>query len=209
MRRVLVPSMLSDLVYGAVASLDGVGYADLDACPYCGGAVKAHDIRRKRFATVIEAGKPRNIHIFVHRYRCTGCGRLCYATSPFYPETRLGSPLIDFCVVNARLFPYHHVSRLLEQMHILLDRGTVRNYANGPFQDVASMDMYGIRIPLSLLSLIDTSFRAGEEGPVVRAKPLLPGRLPSANRALLSMFGGLDERDKRNKQEKKEKRKPG
>jgi hypothetical protein len=208
MRRVLVPSMLSDLVYGAVASLDGAMYADLDACPYCGGAVKGHDIRRKRFATVIEDRQPRTIFVFVHRFYCNSCGRLCYAKSPFYPETRLGSPIIDFCVVNARLFPYHHVSKLLEHMRILLDRGSVRNYTRGHFGEVPFLDMYGMRIPLSMLSLIDSALRTGEESPVIRAKPLGSGRLPPANRALLSMLGGLEERDKRNKQDKKEKRKP-
>jgi hypothetical protein len=205
MRRVLVPSMLSDLVYGAVASLDGAMYVDLAACPYCGGEIKGHDIRKKRFATVIEAGKPRTIAVFVHRYYCTGCGKLCYANAPFYPGSRLGSPVIDFCVANAGLFPYRHVSRLLEQMHILLDRGTVRNYANGQFGDVACMDMYGIRIPLSLLSLIESAVSTGKESPVIGAKPLGSGCLPSANRALLSMLGGLDERNKGNEQEKYEK----
>jgi len=208
MPRVRVPPMLSDLVYGAVVSLDGAVYADLDACPYCGGEVKGHDIRRKRFATVIENRQQRAIFVFVHRYYCTGCGRLCYAKSPFYPGTRLGSPIIDFCVVNAHLFPYHHVSKLLEHMHILLDRGSVRNYARGHFGDVPFLDMYGMRIPLSLLSLIESAFSTGKEGPVIGAIPFGSGRLPPANRALLSLLGGLQEGNKRNKQEKKEKREP-
>jgi hypothetical protein len=205
-KRVRVPPMLSDLVYGAVVSLDGAVYADLDSCPYCGGEVKGHDIRRKRFATVIDDRQPRTIFVFVHRYYCTRCGKLCYAKSPFYPETRLGSPIIDFCVVNAPLFPYHHVSKLLEHMHILLDRGSVRNYAKEDFGEIPFLDMYGMRIPLSLLSLIESAVTAGKEGPVIGAIPFGSGRLPSANRALLSLLGGLEERKKRNKQEKEEKR---
>ncbi|MDG6255964.1 MAG: hypothetical protein QCH35_00010 [Methanomicrobiaceae archaeon] len=197
--------MLSDLVYGAVVSLDGAMYAGLDACPHCGGAVKAHDIRKKRFATVGDDRQQRTICIFVQRYYCTACGRLCYAESPFYPDTRLGAPIIDFCVVNARLFPYHHVSKLLERMHILLDRGSVRNYATRNFGDVPFLDMYGMRIPLSLLSLIESAFSTGKEGPVIGAIPFGSGRLPPADRALLSLFGGLAEGKKRNKQEKKEK----
>jgi len=200
--------MLSDLVYGAMVSLDGATYRDLEACPYCGGEVKAHDIRRKRFATVRDDRQQRTIFVFVQRYHCTACGRLCYAESPFYPKTRLGAPIIDFCVVNARLFPYHHVSKLLERMHILLDHGSVRNYAKKNYGDVPFLDMYGVRIPLSLLSLIESAFSTGKEAPVVRAIPFGSGRLPPADRALLSLFGGLEEGDKRYKQEKKEKGEP-
>lgn len=52
MRTVQIPSMLRDLVSSAILSVDGITFTRLDVCPYCGGPVKGHDIRRKRFATV-------------------------------------------------------------------------------------------------------------------------------------------------------------
>lgn len=52
MRTVQIPSMLKDLVSSAILSADGITFTRLDACPYCGGPVKGHDMRRKRFATL-------------------------------------------------------------------------------------------------------------------------------------------------------------
>ncbi len=125
--------MLIDLVGSALVSMDGVAFTELDACPSCGGSLTGHDLRKKRFAVVMEGGKPRVIHVHVKRFYCNRCKNLCYAEAPFYPETRLGSPVVDLCALLAARMPFHRVARLLAAMGVIVDRGTIRNYAARDF----------------------------------------------------------------------------
>jgi hypothetical protein len=182
----------------AVRSMDGASFTDLPACPYCGGAVKGHDLKKKRFARILDAGRERNVHVFVKRFYCTKCGRLSPANAPFYPDIRLGSPIVDLCVVNIDRFPYHHLSRILRGLHLVVDRGTIRNYAHRSFGAIPALEIYGLKIPLSLLSISDLILSRTELGAVVGAELLgSPRRLPPADRALLRRRRATEERDER------------
>jgi hypothetical protein len=207
MKRILIPPMLIDLVNSALTSMEGATFDQLEACPYCGGEVKGHDVRKKRFACIIEDNKERNIHVFVKRFYCTSCSRLCYADAPFYPDTRLGSPLVDFCMLQSTTMPYHRVARLLEVMSIAVDRGTIRNYAGRNCEAVPYTELFGIRLPMSMINLSVSAVRGHEGSPVKGAEALAACGFPSANRAALHTRGSPEERDQGNKKECKEERK--
>lgn len=207
MKKVLIPPMLIDLISGALQSIEGTMFTDLDACPHCGGEVKGHDTRRKKFVTMVESGKKRDICIFVKRYYCLQCGKLCYADAPFYPDTRMGSPIVDFCLVNTNHLPFHQISRVFDAMNIVVDRGTIRNYAKRDFRQIPYIEIYGLNLPISLLSLSDITFRRNERIPVKGTEILRSIRFPSTDRTLLQMMGAFYEGYQRDKKKEKEKRK--
>ncbi|WAI01620.1 hypothetical protein [Methanogenium organophilum] len=199
MRKVQIPSMLRDLVSSAVLSADGITFTRLDDCPYCGGPVKGHDMRRKRFATVRNKNGKQTVHVFVKRYHCEACGRLCYAESPFYHDTRMGIPIVDLCNALIQEHPYHHAARILESLGIVVDRGTLRNYAQRTFPQPDVIEMYGVPIPLSILNMNEQSFRGDETGTIPRTELLRTGGLPPTARALLFAMQGSGQRNQRNK----------
>ena len=49
--------------------------------------------------------------------------------------------------------PYHRTARVLEQMGLAIDRGSVRNYARRELGPIASTDIYGFRVPMSVITL--------------------------------------------------------
>ncbi|WFN35515.1 hypothetical protein L1S32_05270 [Methanogenium sp. S4BF] len=199
MRTVQIPSMLRDLVSSAILSVEGITFTSLDACSYCGGPVKGHDMRRKRFATIRTKNGKKTVHVFVKRYHCEQCGRLCYAESPFYPDTRLGIPIVDLCNALIEKHPYHHAARILAALEIVVDRGTLRNYAQRSFPPPDVIEMYGVPIPISILNMNEQSFRGKESGSVPGAEVFGPGGLPPAARAFLFSMGGSGKRNQRNK----------
>ena len=67
-RTIPVSPILADLIGSALASMDGVRFTDLDACPSCGGPVAGHDLRAKRFAVVLDQGRVRTIRVYVKRF---------------------------------------------------------------------------------------------------------------------------------------------
>lgn len=203
MRKVQIPSMLGDIVTSAITSADDAIFSECAACPFCGGEVKAHDMRRKKYATILEKGARRQIHVFVKRFYCTECGRLCYADSPFYPDTRMGMPVVDLCTTLIEKHPFHHAARILRSLNIIVDRGTLRNYAGRndlPRPEV--IEMYGIDIPLSIFDLSARSFQGPERASVPRTELFGSARLPPAHRAFLLAMG-TGKRNKRDKQEEK------
>jgi hypothetical protein len=151
-KRVLVSPMLTSLIQTGMASIDGREFTDHGPCPECGGVLSGYDMREKFFATITDAGVTRDIHVKVKRFRCRSCGKLCYARSPFYPGTRLGSPVVDLCVTLSGEMPYNRVAEVLGAMGIVVDRGTVRNYASIDVGGVPTTELFGFRLPLSVLS---------------------------------------------------------
>jgi len=204
-----VPPMILALVQGAVTALDGVQFLDLDACPFCGGALKAHDTKQKRFARVVDESGERDIRVVVKRFHCTACGRLVYADAPFYPGTRYGAPIIDLCVVLSRIAPFHQVHRILQAMQLAVDRGTVRNYANRDFGPVAATELFGIPLPLSILHLSTVAFGIDKTRSVAGAEFLAACGLPPARRTSSPAPIPGEEGYQRNEEKENEEREPG
>jgi hypothetical protein len=197
-KKLLIPPMLVDLVGNALSSMEGAKFVDLDACPSCGGPVSGHDLRAKRFAVLLEDGKERTIQVYVKRFYCLKCGALCYADAPFYPDTRLGSPIVDLCLVLSHQMPFNRVAQYLRAMGIVVDRGTIRNYASRDFGPIPATELFGIPLPLSLLNLA-TFILDSERRPVIGAEALAACGFPTAGRAALHGWRSSKERDQRYK----------
>ncbi len=197
-KKLLVPPMLADLVENALAAMDGAEFTSLAACPSCGGQVTGHDLRPKRFAVILEDGKERTVRVFVKRFYCRQCGLLCHADAPFYPETRLASPVVDLCLLLSQQMPFNQVAEYLRALRIVVDRGTIRNYASRGFCTIPATELFGISLPLSLLNLAISTL--GREGcPVIGAEALAACGPPPTGRAAPRGGGLPKERDQRYK----------
>lgn len=202
MRKTRFPPMVIDIVQAAILACDGIEFSDLAACPVCRGEVSGYDTRKKQFAVIRENEKERVIHVRVKRFYCKNCKRLCYADEPFYPDTRVGSPLIDLCKTFAATIPFSRTATYLSLMGIAIDRGSVRNYAKRDFGEITTADMFGMRLPFSILSL--SSLTASEGGGIKGAEVLAACGFPSAYRAAPHLRVMEEEWEQR--QEEKEKK---
>lgn len=152
-RPVPIAPMMADIVRKGVAAVDGRVYEELDRCPLCGGSVRPHDYRAKRFATIIDGTAVRNVRVHVKRFRCQQCGRLGYARSPFYEGTRHGAPIVELAAVMSERMPPGRTAKTLRRLGIVLDRATIRAYATLPLPPITTMDLFGMPVPLSLIQL--------------------------------------------------------
>jgi len=153
MKKRRIPPMLSALVQTTLTSCDGALFDECGVCPHCGGKLSGYDVKKKQFAIVVEDDKKRVIHVLVKRFLCQQCGQVSLADQPFYPDTRIGSPVIDLCLTLSETMPYSRVSSCLAEMGIIVDRWSVRNYAQKHNRTIPAADMFGVRIPLSIMTL--------------------------------------------------------
>lgn len=161
MKKVHVPPMLAALVQNGVIAVGGKHFSGAVPCPSCGGDVSGYDERERRFATIIDGEGTRDVTVTVTRFRCRQCGEICSARAPFYPDTRLGSPIVDLCVTYAKELPYHRVAGILREFGLVVDRGTVRNYASRDFGIIPVTELFGVRLPQSVMSLSMYAVRMG------------------------------------------------
>jgi len=201
--QVIVPPMLADLVASSIVALDGAEFTRLRRCPACGREVRGHDMKRRRFAVIKGPEGEKEIAVWVKRFHCTGCGTLCTADAPFYPETRVGAPIVDLCLVLTEDYPFNHAARILGAMRIVLDRGSVRNYALRRKEPVPSTPLYGLLLPNSILSLLTLSIGRDEPGPIEGTKILAACGFPSADRTPLHPLRS-EEGDQRYEEKEKE-----
>ena len=154
MRRVaLIPPIIADFVYQAVTGVSGVRFLDATYCPECAGLLISHDLKRRRFSSVQTPDGEIQIFVYVKRFHCRDCGRLCYADAPFYEKSRFGSPVVDLCVALSRNYSYYQTASILESLGIVIDRGTVRKTALMYTHEVEVADLFGIYLPKSIISL--------------------------------------------------------
>lgn len=165
MKRVRVPPMLAAFVQSGIAAADGRVFSDPLPCPSCGVTGTGYDRRARRFATMIDEQGTREVMVVVKRFRCRSCGDVQDARAPFYPDTRLGSPVIDLCVTLAQELPYRQVSGVLRDLGLVVDPGTVRNYASRDFGPVPMTTLFGMQLPQSVISLSMRAMRMSETGP--------------------------------------------
>ena len=203
-KKILIHPMITTVIHTGISNLDGREYNQAGNCPTCGGELVGYDKKRKFFASLSDAGRIRDVHVVVKRFRCRSCGGLVSADSPFYPDTRIGAPIVDLCITLSQEMSWSMTAKVVRDLGIVIDRGSVRNYVKEGFAPVPSTEVFGFRLPVSILSLSTSSLGAFERCPVGGAEPFVPGRLPSAPRtpSHLPLF---DKRDQRNKQEEEEK----
>lgn len=152
-RKYLVPNMLGDIIQSAICGFEGKKFENLAACPFCRGEVTGYDYKKRHFASIIGPGGTRTIEVHVKRFCCRQCGRISSAEAPFYPDTRVGKPVVDLCITLSEKMPYHRTARVLEQMGLAIDRGSVRNYVRRDIGPIPCTDIYGFRIPMSVITL--------------------------------------------------------
>lgn len=181
-RRIL--PILSDLAQMSLTSCDGVLFEQCGICPHCGGELSGYDIKKKRFAIIMDGDQKKAVDVLVKRFLCRCCGHVCLADQPFYPDIRIGSPVVDLCITFGETMPYARVSSCLAEMGIVVDRWSVRNYVQQNRRTIPAVDMFGIRIPLSIVSL--SSLAPGiPVGGRVDAQALLAAcNYPSRNKPL-------------------------
>lgn len=152
--------MVSELILAALRICDETVFDLYCPCPFCGGEVSGYDLRKRRFARIRDGEQDRVIIVHVRRYLCQQCNRTFMCDAPFYPDTRIGSPVIDLCVTFATFMPYNRVSSILEDVGVIVDRGSVRFYALQG-SNVKSEDMFGIRLPVSIILLASLTAGTG------------------------------------------------
>jgi hypothetical protein len=151
--------MLQALVQTAFLSVEGKEFTELQTCPSCGGPVGGYDWKYRKFATVIDEGEPRTIMVRIRRFRCRDCGRVSPAHAPFYPDTRLGSPVVDLCVVLSRTMTPGRTVTVMKSLGVVVDRGTVRDLAWKDLPEIATTEIFGFILPRSVISLSMLAFR--------------------------------------------------
>ena len=164
--------MLSDLVQMTLTSCDGILFDQCGTCPHCGGELSGYDVKKKQFALMRESDRKKVVSVLVKRFLCKRCGQVCFADQPFYPDTRIGSLVVDLCITFGETMPYARVSSSLAEMGIVVDRWSVRNYVQKNHRTIPAVNMFGARIPLSIVSL--STLAAGiPEGGRIDARALL------------------------------------
>ncbi|MFA5332535.1 MAG: hypothetical protein WC342_09165 [Methanoregula sp.] len=183
MKPLKIPPILSTIVQAGLLVADGAKFDTLLTCPACGGPVSGYDTRRRLFVTIRENEAERGIFVDVKRFRCNRCNRVVHADSPFYPATRIGSPVIDLCVTLSASMPTNRVAAYLDALDIIVDRTSCRLWVKNMRQTIPSTDLFGVRLPLSVLSLSALGSGHFESSPVPGAEILAACGFPSAGRA--------------------------
>ncbi len=206
MKQLRIPPLLKDIVQSGLVACDGIVFDSRDACPWCHGKLSGYDTKKKQFAIIQETDELHPVHVFVKRFTCRECHMICFADEPFYPDTRIGSPLVDLCRTLGATMPFNRVAANLLHLGIVIDRGTVRNYMHRSFPDILTTNLFGINLPLPVLSLADLATRFGEGSRIAGTEALAACGFPSAYRAAPNRLLPLKQGQERKEEENKEKR---
>jgi hypothetical protein len=198
--------MLSTIVNVALSAVDGVVFTDHTVCPHCGGELAGYDLKKKQFAVMRDGDKTKKLHVYVKRFYCRDCHTLCYADEPFYPGTRIGSPVVDLGITLSADMPPNRIAVYFEAMGIVIDRTTCRIYAKREFPVVRTTNLFGIHIPVSVFTLSTLATQIGEGSSIPGAEVLAACGFPSAYPAPLHRPPGMKEGDQGDGEENKEKR---
>jgi hypothetical protein len=145
--------IFSALIPAALSSCDGILFDSHTICPHCGGSLTRYDVKTKHFADIIDGSSTRTITVRIARFRCNECRAVVYGHQPFYPNTRVGSPVVDLCVTLSTRMPFARAATCLRQMGLNVDRWSVRNYAMKNIREIPTTEQYGIVLPESIISL--------------------------------------------------------
>jgi len=169
-----------DLIPEALSCCDGILFESHTSCPYCGGSLARYDVKTKNFADVIEGTSTKTITVRIKRFKCRECHAVIYAHQPFYPNTRIGSPVVDLCVALSARMPYARAATYLRQMGVNVDRWSVRNYAMKNVLNVPTTEQYGIALPESIISLASLTSDTSEVNPIGASEILSACGYPSS-----------------------------
>ena len=178
--------MITDIIQTAIISFDGMEFRTLESCPFCGGSVQGYDTRTKRFIVIQDGSGERTITVRVKRFTCRSCHRLINADEPFYPDTRIGSLVVDLYFTLASIMPPSRAARVLEAMGIIVDRTTWRKYLREKFPEIPATDIFGMRLPNSVITIADAAARISSAGGHADSADVLEVcRHPSSRRKII------------------------
>jgi hypothetical protein len=150
------------MVRAALSSCEGVRFHTGTTCPSCDGTLSGYDEHKKRFAILLEEDEPHPVQLIIQRSYCHECGKIIVPAEPFYPGTRIGSPVVDLCRSLSTTMPPTRASALLAQMGVKVDRWSARHYSCMNLAEVPALEVFGTPIPASIIAL--SSFpRPGSE----------------------------------------------
>jgi len=147
------PPLLVNIIHTALVACDGIRFHAGNTCPRCGSRLSGYDKRGKRFALLVDDGEKTEVRIILRRSYCKNCDTIINPPEPFYPGTRIGAPVVDLCRMLSSEMPYSRVSTYLERMGVVVDRWSVRHYAGLALPVIPSVDVFGMKIPVSIISL--------------------------------------------------------
>jgi hypothetical protein len=145
--------MLTEIVHTALLLCNGTEYVIRGTCKSCGGTLSGYDTRTKRFATLCDEEGDHPVEVILHRAYCRSCGNVVAPEEPFYPGTRVGSPVVDLCRALGGTIPSSRVATRLCQMGVKVNRWSIGNYMKGIFPVVPTVAAFGMMIPVSIISL--------------------------------------------------------
>lgn len=188
-----IPPLLADIVLTGISAVDGLTFTDHTTCPVCGGSLAGYDMKRKQFAHLITDNEHRTLYVSVRRFYCTSCKKVCYADEPFYPGTRIGSPIIDLCIALSMTMPVTRVAAYLAAMGILVNRSSCRLYVQNTrsyyvrnnVRYLDTNDIFGIHLPRSVLSLSTLVTDLGEASLIKGAHVIAACGFPSSQRSAM------------------------
>jgi len=198
--------MITDIVQTAVCAFDGVEFNQLAQCPLCGGRVIGYDTRERKFAVIQEASNERTITVRVKRFTCSTCNQPCNADEPFYTDTRIGSLVIDLYTTLSTTMPQSQAARIIAAMGIRVDRTSWKNYKDRAIPEIPTTDIFGMHLPISILTLSTLAAHTPEGSCIEGAEALAACGFPSAYRAAQHRSLPVQKRDDREKEEEKEER---
>ena len=189
-----IPPLLADIVQAGISVCDGLTFADLSACPACGGSLSGYDIKKKQFAHLLADETRKTLNVRVKRFQCRTCRKICYADEPFYPDTRIGSVIVDLCIALSLTIPVNRVPAYLAAMGIQVTRSSCRLYVqnNSSYyvrtnvHYVETNNLFGLHLPHSILSLSSLAARSVEGTGVKGSDILAACSFPSAQRTAMT-----------------------
>ncbi|MDO9326105.1 MAG: hypothetical protein Q7T80_14235 [Methanoregula sp.] len=178
MRMHKIHPLLTGIIHTALQACEGIRFHSGDTCRYCGSPQSGYDERKKRFAILLKDDLPCPVHVIIQRSHCRSCGKISEPSEPFYAGTRVGSPVVDLCRSLTVTMPYSRVSTCLERMGVQVDRWSVRHYAQMPLPEVPSLELFGMQIPQSIVSLSTVAVSPEGPGPLDMDDVLLACNYP-------------------------------
>jgi hypothetical protein len=185
MKKYRTPPMLTDIVQAGLAVCDDVLFDHSGPCPGCGGPVSGYDVKRKLFAVIVEEERKRTISVRVKRFYCRRCDTVFFPEQPFYPGTRLGSPVVDICNSFSDIMPYFRATAILGQMGVIVDRWSVRNYAASGYRPASTINMFGVRLPSSIMALSGLAAGANDGRRIEASEILSACAFPSRQKKVI------------------------
>jgi len=185
MRSHPIPPILINIVNTALEACNGVKFHTGSTCDRCGGILSGYDERKKRFAVLIEDDITRPVNVIIQRSCCRTCKTITSPPEPFYPGTRVGSPVVDLCRSLSNVMPYSRASTYAGRLGVHLDRWSARNYAMMRLPEVPSVDIFGMPIPVSIIDLSTIAGSRQDTGGLTMDDVLMACNYPSKTAHLL------------------------